>query len=305
MIAIDTNSLLWFNDPVRPADWRNQRALQLANTAAGEVSPDPTIQAIVRDLRDEGADSAAAREILADVQAARQLRLFDRAAATEIEARILARQSHAQIAEILGIQEGVVQAYADCYFDVANLLDSTWYITSQAIFSRGSLVAPALPTEAYLRWLGYTGGPIPLEAILPYFEQIPSWLSERAERSMVVPRTEEERIIFRMRAIFRLWYDAFRDRMQPVPASATPPAAAPPADVPRSESHGNSSAQPRKSASLTATIKSVPSEDKSKANAAAKQEADLLTTMQSYIRLNFGVKDQPTMIEELLQMGAG
>src|SRR5690606_24893736 len=136
----------------------------------------------------------AVQDQLPHIRAAKQLRLESPARGVELEARILARQTHAQIATHLGLEEAVVKAYADCYFDVGDRLTATAYILLAAIFSRCSMKDSAIPQEAFLRALGYYGGPLVLESALPYYSQFATWLEEPSGLTPPLPIPNEERL---------------------------------------------------------------------------------------------------------------
>ena len=266
MPPIDPCSLLWPNHPTRPVDWRLQRAMHLAAAGDPHGSPDPLIQALAA-LLQHAAGVPSLAQVNQDVRAAQQLRLFAPDRCTEIEARLLARQTGDEIADEMMLDVELIRAYAACVFDISDRLYASGYILLAAILARGTVSAPARPAEAFLRWLGYFGGPVVLEAALPYFAQFSIWIEERGmEQSPVIPHTEAERLVFRLRAVCQLWAYSMDSHFLPVPTAAREPRPSYPLD------YDLLSPQLRQDTQQPATTAAVwPAEDAQSAASSVKQ----------------------------------
>jgi hypothetical protein len=80
----------------------------------------------------------------------------------ELEARILARQSPAEISGRLSVSPGCVEAYCATFFDVRDRLNAGSYIRQQVLKPAR---APA-PSGNLLMSIAYYGGPVLLDAVL-------------------------------------------------------------------------------------------------------------------------------------------
>jgi hypothetical protein len=115
-----------------------------------------------------GRPGARIRKHYSDIHAARQL--HESAAPTKllVQARLLARQSSLEIAVLTGVSFPVLETYEQLLFNIRNHLGARDWICLNAI---GPTVRPgtALPdAEAVLKSFAYYGGPLVLEAVLPY-----------------------------------------------------------------------------------------------------------------------------------------
>jgi hypothetical protein len=90
-----------------------------------------------------------------------------------IEARILAGESNKDIADKLGTNEEIIDAYANVFFDVREKIYNTDYVVNVVM---GDAVTRGLQERHYdLLWklLGYRGGPHALDAAINRFVDVP------------------------------------------------------------------------------------------------------------------------------------
>jgi hypothetical protein len=96
-----------------------------------------------------------------------------------LEARVLARQTAAEIAVKLAIEPDTVTAYEKIYFDVRERLDAKTYVAKVVLgfpdYLRGMISESS--RGQFLRRIAYYGGPIALEALL-----ITMWPSSQADK---------------------------------------------------------------------------------------------------------------------------
>jgi hypothetical protein len=85
-----------------------------------------------------------------------------------IEARLLARQPTAEIARLTGVAGGVIDAYEALHFNIADRLDARDWVLTQAVGRRRSAEGAAPDRGVVLKSFAYFGGPLALEAVLPY-----------------------------------------------------------------------------------------------------------------------------------------
>jgi hypothetical protein len=152
----------------RPADWRWRRACRLAERGrsfARRRDDDETGRA-VRYLRALGRGHTVAVRRFPDVHGAR--RLHDGGGPTRllVEARLLARQASADVARLTGVSPEVVDAYEALFFHCRDRLDARDWVLVQAIHREGG--GPEEPRAALIRSFAYHGGPLVLDAVLPY-----------------------------------------------------------------------------------------------------------------------------------------
>jgi hypothetical protein len=85
-----------------------------------------------------------------------------------IQARLLARQPVDEVARRTGVPVAVVNAYQGLFFDVVDCLDARDWVLVRAI-GMGTWSGKAFPDHgALLKCFAYFGGPLVLEAVLPY-----------------------------------------------------------------------------------------------------------------------------------------
>jgi hypothetical protein len=81
----------------------------------------------------------------------------------EVEARILARQSDAEVADACGLDRATVTAYEMAFFCVRDRLAARDWITAQAI----GLEFPPADVGRVWKYFAYYGGPLTLEVFIP------------------------------------------------------------------------------------------------------------------------------------------
>ncbi len=153
-------------------DWRWRRACYLVahhRHATPKREDPPTLRA-VRFLRaakklcsEWGYARLAQRE--PDLVAALQLH-FRGERTLELHARVLARQSSKEIADIMSLPTAVVQTYLDLFFDVAQRLHATFYVTHVVAGVRPTGPATA---ETMMLLAAYHHGPHVIAPWLDYF----------------------------------------------------------------------------------------------------------------------------------------
>jgi hypothetical protein len=161
--------------PLRSADWRWRRACWLVERGryySRRRDDAPTgrathyLRALARSRL--GRPGAAVLRNFADLHAARQLHESDAPTKVVIQARLLARQTSLAIALLTGVPVPVLDAYESLFFNVQGHLGARDWILAHAI---GPRVRPGtmLPDAgAVLKSFAYHGGPLVLDAVLPY-----------------------------------------------------------------------------------------------------------------------------------------
>ena len=85
-----------------------------------------------------------------------------------IESRILAGQTLLEVARAMGLSSAAVYWYEKVFFNVVERLEATDYIQKKIIGKTAFDSITAEDTEVLLKLLAYYGGPVVLEASLPY-----------------------------------------------------------------------------------------------------------------------------------------
>jgi hypothetical protein len=165
LLGLRANSLL------RPPDWRYRLALALLESGR-EPSPDAdqdllALYRLVQWLRQPGAPAPPESEALEPYLVAMQIHhAADDLTRAILEAGILARRTPAVAAEAVGLPTAVGEAYAAAFFDVADRLHLSGYITA----NMHCLCLPPEPTlAAVLRVYAAAGGPLVLDDLLHTF----------------------------------------------------------------------------------------------------------------------------------------
>ena len=111
--------------------------------------------------------AATAENLFPYIWAAHRLHEDDSQTKLLVEARILARQTSGEIAQLTGVPADVVDAYEALFFHCRPFLSARDWVMVQAI---GKWVyGQAEPKAAViLRSFAYHGGPLVLDAVLPY-----------------------------------------------------------------------------------------------------------------------------------------
>jgi hypothetical protein len=159
--------------PLRALDWRWRRALWLVaceryfsrrrdDEETGRAAR--YLRALAR--RSRPASEAARR--YPEIHAARRLHEGGSAVPLMIQAWLLARQPIDEVARRTGVPVAVVNAYQGLFFDVVDCLDARDWVLGHAIWM-GAWGGKAFPDHgALLKCFAYFGGPLVLEAVLPY-----------------------------------------------------------------------------------------------------------------------------------------
>lgn len=160
-------------NPWRPPDWRWRRAIQIIAKGwyASVKRDDAMTCAAVRLIRklNRGCTERAVRNLTKReprLMMALKLHQEGGARCLEVNSRVLARQSAAMIAEVLGLTSGMVQVYTQLFFSVEDRINAPGYVTNELIKLPvdGSEPSPAQLMMA----VAYHHGPAALEAYLDY-----------------------------------------------------------------------------------------------------------------------------------------
>jgi len=159
-------------NPSRPSDWRWQRAGQLLEPRRRRRRRDDdwvvSVRAFRTALAKVGNDirhprlARAQPEILGAYLAPRGGTLLR----SEVEARLLAGQGDADIAGRVGIEAGVVAAYAAIFFDVRTRLECSDWIAAHVLGGRLYEGFDVADTETVWKVLGFQHGPLVLDALI-------------------------------------------------------------------------------------------------------------------------------------------
>lgn len=184
------------HSPFRPPDWRWRRANWLVARGLYHCRrrDDEDTGRAVRYLRSlasrPGTRGAAALRRYRDVHSARQIRECAGPRGLFVEARVLARQTPGEIARLTGISEDAVRSYEALFFDGRDRLDARDWVTVHLIGKRSAAgVAPA--PEMVLKSFAYHGGPLVLEAVLPYLIGSRDLLEHRPDLTTPEGRLEQ------------------------------------------------------------------------------------------------------------------
>lgn len=157
----------------RTLDWRWQRAeWRLGRPRARLFEPDDEMTKRLVQYRRKSAVQATRSQGgvprgFEDVAAAVAIRLAGGPRALELEARILAQQPMAEIAERLDVEVGTVVAYEATFFCVLDRVHARDWILGRAIHGGRFGDAPPPEYAVLLKLLAFTGGIFVLEAALP------------------------------------------------------------------------------------------------------------------------------------------
>jgi hypothetical protein len=168
-------------NPFRPVDWRWERAGEAIKDRSLSRSGDDTsvrrayrFRRRLQAARSE-ADLAILSDEMADIYWAHELYIKktntsetlqeESRAAGEIEARLLAAQSHAAIADRFGIEAATITAYEALFFNVSEKLQHPSYIVHNAIGGRVHHGAQERDVVVLWKFYGYFYGPAMLDAL--------------------------------------------------------------------------------------------------------------------------------------------
>ncbi|MFH1920176.1 MAG: hypothetical protein ABIP48_09865, partial [Planctomycetota bacterium] len=162
-------------NPFRDPDWRWHRACRLADEGK-EYSSETDDRETKFGLQFACAlmacktetERTALAEKYPDLYAA--YRIYDEGGPSKwvIEARMLARQRVHDVVEAMGVSKETVYWYQKLFFHVVPRLNASGYIRLKVIGR--SAFKPIRPDEiaTLLKYFGYYGGPVVLEAVMPY-----------------------------------------------------------------------------------------------------------------------------------------
>jgi hypothetical protein len=158
--------------PFRPLDWRWQRAGQLRRPRARLRRWDDgwiiRARRFLADLDRAGGDPRHPRLARAhpEVLDAYLLRQGPARRRWEAEARLLAGQADAEIADRVGVGTGVIEAYEALFYHVRHRLRCSDWVAAFAIGDRLYQGLDAGETEVLWKALAYHGGPVVLDALI-------------------------------------------------------------------------------------------------------------------------------------------
>lgn len=169
---IDDSYEIAIYNPVRPVDWRWRAALQVVRN--GEPLPDDcddeAIHLAVRYLKAIGdcgeCEPPGLPPELATVRSAHRLRTTAGAQTWMVEARILARQKPNEIAPRVSLKADVVAMYESLFFSVKGRWFATIVMAKLAVGRTGATAIDGCDLRTVLRWFGYYGGPIAVDAAI-------------------------------------------------------------------------------------------------------------------------------------------
>jgi hypothetical protein len=160
--------------PYRSPAWRWERAWDLVQAGrhfSRRRDDELTRRAMayLRDLRRCREDRRVKRALTyPDVHAALRLHEQGGNTAVEVQARLLARQSFDEVARHTSVPVEAVKMYESLFFQVTDRLDARDWVTSQAVGWWEFNPATGRDPATVLRGFAYHGGPLLLDAALPY-----------------------------------------------------------------------------------------------------------------------------------------
>jgi hypothetical protein len=188
-------------NPSRSPAWRWERAQSLWEQRR-HFSPhfdDEETHEALRYLRAcrgrRGASSQAVIARFQDIHAARLLYEGDSEARTEVEARILAGQTDAEIAWLTNIPTSTITVYEGLFFRCREHLDARDWISLQAI-------GTSADATSILKQLAYRGGPLALDIVLAVTRDRP------LPRHLFAAAPDPELAELRVRTAVKLLLDA-------------------------------------------------------------------------------------------------
>lgn len=159
-------------NPARSVSWRWERARWLVSKRRrfSHSHDDETTERAVRYLRERARGRSAnlgsvVRKHFQDIHLACQLHENGGASQLLVEARILARQTSAEIGLLTSVPPEVVSAYEALFFQVRDRLDARDWITVRVI---GLGMSQQPDPAAVFKLFAYLGGPMVLESAAPF-----------------------------------------------------------------------------------------------------------------------------------------
>jgi len=162
------------HSPLRPLAWRWQRAQSLVENKRNVShlrDDDPTRRALgylraLVECRERCLVPKMIKEQW-DIHAAYRLHKGSGPIHLILEARLLAGQSSSEIAKLMGERTEVVYAFESLFFNCRDRLQARDWVQVVAINKRSD-GQPETQTAALFKSFAFYGGPIVLEAVLPY-----------------------------------------------------------------------------------------------------------------------------------------
>jgi hypothetical protein len=156
------------NSPIRPPDWRWRRATWLVSQGRNysRCRDDEGTGRAVRYLRHLA--RGRGRHVYRHIHAARLLHEDGGNTRLLVQARILARQTSAEIEQLTDVPEEVVNAYEHLFFHVGDRIQSRDWVLAQAIGANMASESPITDRGALLKLFAYFGGRLVLDGVLRY-----------------------------------------------------------------------------------------------------------------------------------------
>jgi hypothetical protein len=173
----DYNPLEW--DAFLRPDWRSLDGRRLAHGEDAEwSSDDPDVVefaayiAAMADAHNDQQKQATVRDRWQAISAAHEIAQQDDVRRWQLEARILAGQTDAEIANRLGLAADTIAWYERLYFSVRDSLHAGDYVANQVIGT--GIHAGFVDDEVGPFWMaiGYFGGPVVLESFIDSFVRV-------------------------------------------------------------------------------------------------------------------------------------
>ena len=174
MIKYLSSSEFQEDNPMRPLAWRWQRAWWIVSHHQNfsRRRDDAATRRIVAYLRARGRRGRVVRSVrtkqFADIRAACEINECGDSTRLVLQARILARQSSVEISQTTGVPADTVDAFEAMFFHCRDRLTAADWIATQAI-RKTAAGLPETKAGAGLKTFAYHGGPVVLDAVLPYF----------------------------------------------------------------------------------------------------------------------------------------
>jgi hypothetical protein len=177
-------------NPFRPPDWRWHRAGQFIEARARRRREDDDWVVRARrfraDLARAGGDIGRPRlaRTHPELLAACRLWLGEPRRRWEVEARLLAGHDDATIADRVGVNPGVIEAFEALFFSVRARLGCSDWISAYAIGARMYEDLDVDDVETLFKAFAFHGGPLVLDALIDntYIEGQPTANSDLAEQ---------------------------------------------------------------------------------------------------------------------------
>ena len=164
-------------DPMRPLDWRWERAQSLvaAGSRFRRDRDDEDTGRAVRYLRavrrlhtaDEPIGELKVKPDLLDNHRAYQLHAAASPQTTVVQARLLARQGPDEIGALVSLTPAAVKAYEAVFFNVRQRLEAKVYIAKLAVGWTSAMAVAGCGVDVVSRSIAYYGGPFALEVAIP------------------------------------------------------------------------------------------------------------------------------------------